>query len=77
MADLLIRDLNPKTHDLLRRRAESAGRSLQAEVRLILESAARISDVDEARKLADEISARLSDRVHPDSAELVRELRDR
>ena len=77
MPDLLIRDLKPATHELLRRRAETSGRSLQAEVQLVLDSAARASDVDAARELADRISARLSGREHPDSAELVREVRDR
>jgi plasmid stability protein len=75
--DLLIRDLKPSTHELLCRRAETSGRSLQAEVQLILDSAARASDVDAARELADRIAARLSGREHPDSAELVREVRDR
>ena len=77
MPDLLIRDLKPTTHDLLRRRAETSGRSLQAEIQMILDSVARASDVDAARELADRISARLSGREHPDSAELVREVRDR
>lgn len=77
MPDILIRDLKPTTHDLLRRRAEASGRSLQAEVRMILDSAARASDIDAARRLADGITARLSGREHPDSADLVREVRDR
>ena len=77
MPDLLIRDLKPATHELLRRRAEASGRSLQAEVHVILDSATRASDVDAARELADRIVARLSDREHPDSAGLVREVRAR
>ena len=77
MPDILIRDLKPATHELLRRRAEASGRSLQAEIQMILDSAAHASDVDAARKLADRIAARLSGREHPDSAELVREVRDR
>jgi len=77
MSDLLIRDLKPSTHELLRRRAEVSGRSLQAEVKLILDAVARASDVDAARELADRITARLSGREHPDSAELIREVRDR
>jgi len=77
MADLLIRDLKPATHELLRRRAEASGRSIQAEVHSILDSATRASDVDAARQLADQIAARLSGRPHPDSADLVREVRDR
>lgn len=77
MPDILIRDLKPSTHDLLRRRAESSGRSLQAEVQMILDSAARASDTEAARGLADRIMAHLSGQEHPDSAALVREVRDR
>jgi hypothetical protein len=43
----------------------------------ILDPAARVHDVDAARLLADRIAATLSDREHPDSASLVREVRDR
>jgi hypothetical protein len=42
-----------------------------------LDPAARASDVDAARRLADRITAYLSGREHPDSAGLVREVRDR
>jgi hypothetical protein len=42
-----------------------------------LDSAARASDVDAARQLADRITAHLSGREHPDSAGLAREVRDR
>lgn len=77
MPDFLIRDLDPHTLDLLRRRATASGRSLQAEMKRILELTARASDVDAARELADRISAELADRPHPDSAGLVREVRDR
>lgn len=37
MGDLLIRDLPPGTHDVLKRRAERAGMSLQAYVSRLLE----------------------------------------
>jgi plasmid stability protein len=77
MADLLIRDLKPATRELLRRRAEASGRSLQAEVHRILDSVALASDLDAARELANRIAATLSDREHPDGAALVREVRDR
>ncbi len=42
-----------------------------------IESKYSISDVNAARELADRIAARLSDREHPDSAALVREVRNR
>jgi plasmid stability protein len=77
MPDFLIRDLEPHTLDLLRRRASASGRSLQAEMKRILELAARASDEDAARALADRISAELAGRAHPDSAGLIREVRDR
>ncbi len=77
MPDLLIRDLNPATHETLRRRAEAAGRSLQAEVHRILDSASRADDPAAARELADRIAITLADRIHPDSAEAVRDVRDR
>ncbi len=77
MPDLLIRDLNPATHEALRRRAEAAGRSLQAEVHRILDSASRAADPSAARELADRIASALADRRHPDSAEAVRDVRDR
>jgi plasmid stability protein len=77
MADLLIQDLDPHALDLLERRASASGRSLQAETKRILELAARACDEDAARDLADRISAELAGRSHPDSAGLIREVRDR
>ena len=44
MADLLISDIDPGVRQLLERRAEAAGRSLQLEVRSILEGAARATN---------------------------------
>ncbi len=45
MPDLLIRDLNPATHEALRRRARGLpGVPLQAEVHRILDSASRAAD---------------------------------
>ncbi|WP_435016063.1 FitA-like ribbon-helix-helix domain-containing protein [Tundrisphaera sp. TA3] len=77
MPDVLIRDLDAASHDVLKRRAEASGRSLQAEIRLILEATARASDAGAARQHADRIRAQLADRVHPDSSSSVREVRDR
>jgi hypothetical protein len=78
MPDLLIRDLNPVTHDALRRHhAEATGRSLQVEVHRILDSASKAADPAAARELADRIAAALADRDHPDSANAVRAVRDR
>ncbi len=77
MPDMLIRDLDEKTVDLLKALAQRKGRSLQAETKTILEDAARASDWDRARALADTIRIKLEGRRFGDSAALVREDRDR
>lgn len=77
MADLLISDIDPGVRSLLERRAEASGRSLQAEVKPILDNAARAADIEAACREADRIRASLSDRVHQDSAEIIRAIRDR
>lgn len=77
MPDMLIRDLDEKTVDLLKALAQRKGRSLQSETKTILEDAARASDWDRARALADTIRAKLEGRLFDDSAALVREDRDR
>jgi plasmid stability protein len=77
MSDFLIRGLDSRVRGILERRAAAAGRSLQSEIKAILEASAHASDVDAARELADSISAELAGRRHPDSAALVRRIRDR
>ena len=59
MPDLLIRDLKPSTHELLRRRAETFGRSLQAEVHMILDSAARAAMLRQLERLRPALRADL------------------
>ena len=76
MADILVRDLPPQTVERLKNRARQHGRSLQSEVKLILEEAGTFS-LGEARKVAEQWRQRLTGRVHSDSAELIREDRDR
>ena len=76
MAQILIRGLDDEVVARLKRRARSEGRSLQAECRLILEHAARL-DMDSAREWADAFRERFGDRVFPDSADLIREDRER
>jgi len=76
MAQILVRDLDPRTVDRLKARASSRGRSLQAEVKSILEQAAKL-DVTEARALARRIRREHHGRRFEDSVELVREDRDR
>jgi plasmid stability protein len=77
MANIHVRDIDDHALDVLRHQAEACGRSLNAELKRVIEQAARAADADAARELADRISARLSGRPHPDSAVLVREERDR
>ena len=77
MPDLLVRDIDDRTLELLKARARQYGRSLQAETKLVLEAAARASDDEEAHALADRLFAALSDQPHPDSAVLIREDRGR
>ncbi|KKK99011.1 hypothetical protein LCGC14_2637020 [marine sediment metagenome] len=79
MAQILVRDLDPKAVERLKKRAKADGRSLQAEVKMILEQAAGAPTVEmgKARQLVDEIRRRFHGRPFPDSTELVREDRHR
>ncbi|WHZ28622.1 MAG: hypothetical protein OJF51_003420 [Nitrospira sp.] len=78
MAQILIRNLDDKLVGRLKKRAKERGRSLQAEVKRILEEAAK-DEATEFWKAADRIRERLkrSGRKFSDSAELIREDRDR
>jgi plasmid stability protein len=77
MPNVLVREIDDRDLELLKRRAQASGRSLQAELKRILELAARASDEDAARALAEQVSAALAGRPHPDSADLIRADRDR
>jgi antitoxin FitA len=76
MADILIRGVDPKVVARLKKQAKAHGRSLQAEAKGILENAAMV-DLEAGRKLAEKIRRSFGDRKFTDSAELVREDRDR
>ena len=76
MAQVLIRDLDPELVDRLKSRAREHGRSLEAELRSILEVAAG-QDLLDAKALAARIRRRLRGRAHSDSATLVSEDRRR
>jgi antitoxin FitA len=76
MAQVLIRGIDTKVVDCLKERAREHGRSLEAELRGILEAAAA-TDLIDAKVLAARIRRRLSGRVHSDSAALVSEDRRR
>jgi plasmid stability protein len=76
MVQVLVRDLEAEVVARLKARAKRQGRSLQAELKEILEQASRQSLVD-ARALAARIRRRLAGRSHSDSAELLAEDRAR
>jgi len=76
MAQVLIRDLDPRVVERLKVRARDRGRSLEAELRGILETAAMV-DRRESRALAARIRRRLSGRAHSDSGALQAEDRAR
>lgn len=79
MASIVVRKLDKGVVEKLKRRAAERGRSLEAEVRRILEDTVESRQVDmaTARKLVDEIRAKLKGRKFPDTVELIREGRDR
>ena len=77
MGQVLVRGLDDVVIERLRKRAESHHRSLEAELREILDQASRQVDVATSRELADRIRRRLEGHPHSDSAELIREDRDR
>lgn len=76
MAQVLVRELDPEWVERLKERAARHGRSLEAELRLILEQAAT-RDAVQAAVLAAKIRRRLTGRTHTDSALLVSEDRER
>lgn len=76
MPNVLIRDLDQKALDALKQRAARNGRSLQAEMKQILEEAAAVNMID-ARALAARIRRELSGRKHSDSTALIAEDRRR
>lgn len=79
MAQILVRNLDEDVVERLKRRARRDGRSLQSEVKFILEQAANEQKVDmeTARKLCEQFSKRFKGRKFPDTVGLIREDRDR
>ena len=76
MASVLVRDLDLTVVDRLKARAEENGRSLQKELKAILETAAAQATWAEARASAERVRQMLGGRQFSDSTELVREDRD-
>ena len=81
MPDVLVRDVQSEVIESLKNRAANNGRSLQAELKIILEQATQ-SKVADARKLAAKIRRSLRDHKlggeeYSDSAALLAEDRRR
>ena len=76
MANVLIRDLDDELLARLKTMAQIHGRSLQAEIHDILRRAGT-RDLAHTRRLSDKWMKRFRGRVFSDSAELIREDRDR
>ncbi len=76
MAQVLIRDLDPKLVNTLKRRARRHGRSLQGELKAIIETAAKQESVDPAAEVR-RVRAMFAGRTFSDSSTLIREDRSR
>jgi len=76
MGSILVRGLDQKIIERLEARACLNGRSLQQEMKEILERAADALTVRAARQLSERWTGRLGERSFSDSAELIREDRD-
>ena len=74
MAELVIKDVDDATLEKLAKQAEAFGRSLQDELKLILDRAAHFAEV---RKTAANLRHKLAGRHHTDSVDLLREDRSR
>jgi plasmid stability protein len=73
MPEILVRGLDQKTVKRLKERASVSGRSLQQEVKDILERAASTLTMEEARRLSATWHRRLAGRAFSDSAEMIRD----
>ncbi len=76
MPNVLVRDVDEKVLEKLKTKAAQNGRSLQREVQIILNEAINfepLSDSEVAKKIKDSLRGR----QHSDSAELLREDRNR
>ncbi|MCA9244339.1 MAG: hypothetical protein KDA32_10315 [Phycisphaerales bacterium] len=73
---LLLRDIDPEVLDVMRARAERAGRSLQQELHIALRRDAG-RNFDEARAVSDQWREKLAGRKLPDTTALIRADRER
>lgn len=78
MSQVLIRNVHPRILRRLKRRAQQHGRSLESELRCLIEEAARLeSDWKDYWATVDRLRKSLEGRRHTDSADLIREDRER
>lgn len=77
MAQVLVRGLDPKVLSALKKRAAGNKRSLQGELKNIVESAARGAPSRSVLAEIDRIRRRTRGKVSVDSVRIIRELRDR
>jgi antitoxin FitA len=75
MADVLVRDLDSAIVEKLKKRAAANGRSLQSEMQIILEGAAKFEPLSEL-EVARKIRSAFKD-LQPESSVLLREDRQR
>ena len=76
MGSILVRGLDQKTIERLKEHARLNGRTLQQEVKALLERAAETLTMHEARRVSERWRHRLRGRRFSDSAQLIREDRD-
>jgi antitoxin FitA len=76
MPQVLVRDLSEETIIRLKKKAKTHGRSLQGEIKLILEDAS-LKSMEEAKVLAKKIQSGLAGKIFSDSADLIRQDRSR
>lgn len=76
MPTLTVRNVDETVIRRLKGRARKAGRSLEAEIRLILEETSRRPSVDQLMAMADRIAAMTPTTPQTDSTTILREIRD-
>ncbi len=76
MVEILVRNLDPEVVTRLKARARLNGRSLQKEIKLILEESAPVG-IQQAAMLSEVWQLKLAGRSFGDSAEQLREDRER
>jgi plasmid stability protein len=77
MAQVIVRNLDEGAVKRLKARAKVKGRSLEAELREILERESRPKSLSEFKSRLEEFHKKIGNRKHTDSVKLLREERDK